>query len=255
MYISRISEFAKFISENRDRDMDEILATLVKRTLVDLEVTAAFLSIVNKTNEVQPVSHFGFNTNIADIFTKKVSIFEKYPITDSIRKNELVSIATLPIWGDQYSLLNNINLPMNEKTFICLPIDLKGSPAGVIGFFALPSIDLDLTEIAFLEAIIGILSLHILFNTDIFNSNNQRSNIRNNSKSLGGIKDLSERQNLILKLIAEGRTNIAISEILGYSESTIRQESIKIYSRLGCKGRSEATALFLSNSNLETSEA
>ena len=119
MYISRISEFAKFISENRDRDMDEILATLVKRTLVDLEVTAAFLSIVNKTNEVQPVSRFGFNTNMADIFTKKVSIFEKYPITDSIRKNELVSIATLPIWGDQYSLLNNINLPMNEKTFIC----------------------------------------------------------------------------------------------------------------------------------------
>ena len=44
--------------------------------------------------------------------------------------------------------------------------------------------------------------------------------------------------------MAEGKTNLAISEILGFSESTIRQESIKIYSKLRCAGRKEAALIF-----------
>jgi DNA-binding CsgD family transcriptional regulator len=49
---------------------------------------------------------------------------------------------------------------------------------------------------------------------------------------------------LILKLISENRTNILISELLGYSESTIRQETIKIYAKLGCNGREEASRIY-----------
>jgi len=57
-------------------------------------------------------------------------------------------------------------------------------------------------------------------------------------------KPLTERQNLILKLIAEGRTNAAIADVLGYSESLIRQETIKIYAKLGCSGRNEAAQIY-----------
>ena len=56
--------------------------------------------------------------------------------------------------------------------------------------------------------------------------------------------ELTERQQLILKLIAEGRTNRDISEILGYSESLIRQETIRIYAHLGCSGRNEAARIY-----------
>jgi DNA-binding CsgD family transcriptional regulator len=49
---------------------------------------------------------------------------------------------------------------------------------------------------------------------------------------------------LILKLISENRTNVMISERLGYSESTIRQETIKIYAKLGCNGREEAADIY-----------
>jgi DNA-binding NarL/FixJ family response regulator len=45
-------------------------------------------------------------------------------------------------------------------------------------------------------------------------------------------------------MMSEGRTNIAIGEMLKYSESTIRQETIKIFSKLGCDGRDEATELY-----------
>ncbi len=61
---------------------------------------------------------------------------------------------------------------------------------------------------------------------------------------------LTERQNLILKLISEGRTNAAIADVLGYSESLIRQETIRIYAKLGCSGRNEAAQIYL-KSNIE----
>ena len=53
---------------------------------------------------------------------------------------------------------------------------------------------------------------------------------------LSGVK-LTERQELILALIEEGLTNLAIADRLGYSESLIRQETITIYRKLGIEGR------------------
>ncbi|NCV95692.1 MAG: hypothetical protein EBW33_03005, partial [Actinobacteria bacterium] len=48
----------------------------------------------------------------------------------------------------------------------------------------------------------------------------------------------------ILRMISEGRTNGDIADVLGYSESLIRQETIRIYAHLGCSGRSEATSIY-----------
>jgi len=57
-------------------------------------------------------------------------------------------------------------------------------------------------------------------------------------------RKLTERQYQILELMAQEKTNLAISQILGFSESTIRQESIRIYEKLRCDGRKEAAMLF-----------
>jgi DNA-binding NarL/FixJ family response regulator len=56
--------------------------------------------------------------------------------------------------------------------------------------------------------------------------------------------ELTERQLVILQLISEDRTNTSISELLGYSESTIRQETIKIFAKLQCSGRHEAAQIY-----------
>lgn len=50
---------------------------------------------------------------------------------------------------------------------------------------------------------------------------------------------LTQRQNTIVEMIREGRTNISIASILGYSESLIRQETIIIYRKLGVSGRKQ----------------
>jgi DNA-binding CsgD family transcriptional regulator len=50
---------------------------------------------------------------------------------------------------------------------------------------------------------------------------------------------LTERQELIVSLIQEGKTNGHISKLLGYSESLIRHETMIIYQKLGLSGRKE----------------
>jgi DNA-binding CsgD family transcriptional regulator len=60
-------------------------------------------------------------------------------------------------------------------------------------------------------------------------------------------KKLTSRQTSILEMIKEGRTNHSIAEILGYSESLIRQETIIIYRKLGVEGRRD----LLNKSNIE----
>jgi DNA-binding CsgD family transcriptional regulator len=50
---------------------------------------------------------------------------------------------------------------------------------------------------------------------------------------------LTERQELIVDLIKKSKTNVQIAQMLGYSESLIRQETIIIYQKLGIEGRRE----------------
>jgi DNA-binding CsgD family transcriptional regulator len=53
-------------------------------------------------------------------------------------------------------------------------------------------------------------------------------------------ESLTERQLTVLRLMAEGKTNAQIAQELILSESTIRQETVKIYRALGVHARNEA---------------
>jgi DNA-binding CsgD family transcriptional regulator len=67
----------------------------------------------------------------------------------------------------------------------------------------------------------------------IFHSKSISKNVQIVSNSL------TKRQEHILEMIKEGRTNGSIASILGYSESLVRQETIIIYRKLGIAGRNE----------------
>jgi DNA-binding CsgD family transcriptional regulator len=53
-------------------------------------------------------------------------------------------------------------------------------------------------------------------------------------------ESLTDRQLTVLRLMAEGKTNAQIATELILSESTIRQETVKIYRAVGVHARSEA---------------
>jgi DNA-binding CsgD family transcriptional regulator len=243
MYLRKISDFINYLSLG-EHELEEVLSHLVHRVLTDLGVSSIFVSSLTPKNEVEMVGQFGIDSATWQGYPQGASIFEKYPITDALRYRKTIWINTLPDWGNEYPLLNLYDFPGKEKTFICMAIEKCGTPVAVIGFFALPVIEVDSEIDAFFGTIANLLSLYLIRLSDgdaNVISPKQKSRV---SRQLKKQEELTERQTLILRLISENRTNIVISELLGYSESTIRQETIKIYAKLGCNGREEASRIY-----------
>jgi DNA-binding CsgD family transcriptional regulator len=79
---------------------------------------------------------------------------------------------------------------------------------------------------------------HQNLNHKFENHNDSRAN--NPASSMPGSPNLTSRQLRVLELMSLGKTNIAIAEIIGYSESTVRQETMAIYRILGVHDRNDA---------------
>jgi DNA-binding CsgD family transcriptional regulator len=250
MYLKRVSDFIGFLGLHQHK-LEDVLSHLVHRVLVDIQVTSIFILGLNEANNVELVGQFGCNQEMWKGFPKNVSIFDKYPATEAMRTRKTSWINSLPDWGQEYPLLKDFQFDGPEKTSISMTIERCGTPVAVVGFYALEVVEVDGEIDSFLGTIANVLSLYFFSDKEIVEpTNNQISRstaLNNRSRD----ESLTERQLLILKLISENRTNISISELLGYSESTIRQETIKIYAKLGCNGREEASRIYLASSKEE----
>jgi DNA-binding NarL/FixJ family response regulator len=84
----------------------------------------------------------------------------------------------------------------------------------------------------------------IIANISILRFNSQHnSRVRSDTFSNGIISTLNAREIGIIELIKLGKHNAEIAKALGYSESTIRQDTIKIYKKLGISGRQDINFL------------
>jgi len=62
---------------------------------------------------------------------------------------------------------------------------------------------------------------------------------------------LSLRQLTVLDLVAQGHSNRSIGRLIGFSESTVRQETMVIYAFLGVSGRKEAVEVAIARNMVE----
>ena len=244
MFLPQVSEFVEYLS-TKEHSLDEILAHMVLRTLAPIEATSAFVSELNRENRVSSVGNFGIAQETGDRYQVTYDLRDSFPITDAIRNRRIVWINTLPTWPEEYPALKDLEYETGDRTFICFPIEKCGTPIAVLGIFSKSVIHPDAEIDSFLKAIGNILSLHVYRKTDSALEN--RNSTQKRTIELRGEVNttLTERQRLILRMMSEGRTNIKIGELLGYSESTIRQETIKIFAMLNCDGREEASQIYL----------
>lgn len=119
------------------------------------------------------------------------------------------------------------------KQLITVPFIKSGEPVGVMQVvIEADSVNLDIDTQA-IEAISN-LGAHYLETVGI--------NGEKNSATLGdtNIDALTDRQVNILKFMGQGLTNAQIANELMLSESSIRQETVKIYRAMGVKSRHQA---------------
>lgn len=221
--------------------MASVLERICMRKFADVTLTSAVFFQLGKDGQLHLRASFGDYFLRDDIEKKSLTIFDDHVAAESVR----------------YSAFATKTRTKKEKnvqgrTEIAWPLTSNARVIGALVIATEREIEVSGEISGCLQAVAKIAG-DALINASDFKSKmlpprSNSSTVPENESVIG----LSERQLLILKLISEGRTNADIADVLGYSESLIRQETIKIYSFLDCSGRSEATSIFLNSLNSAT---
>jgi DNA-binding NarL/FixJ family response regulator len=258
MLYRELAAVSTYIADTSHK-LEEVLQMLCLKTMTSFKADALVYTELDNSGVVTPRSTFGMDISNGSIESLKFSISEQTPFTDAIRENKVVWVNTLPQWPKQYNAMSAWKLPKTIKTVIASPVEARGLPVGSLAVFSREKLQYEESIAQFIEAIAMILAGALLnkksiidypVNLEFLNNEHQERSEDFHSTLREYHEPLTERQNLILKLISEGRTNAAIADVLGYSESLIRQETIRIYAKLGCSGRNEAAQIYL-KSNIE----
>lgn len=248
MYLEQVSSFTNFLAE-KDHTLNEILNHLSRVIFMNLEPVSIQFAQLNQSNLVVITAETGITTADSLQSPQTVNFEDNYPATDAIRYGKVVLINTLPDWGADYPLAKNLPMSSNAKTIITFPIYLSSTPVAVITVISrlvlFSTVDLEL----FLKAIGSIFSMYFYRNVKSSLDNIAElmpKDILESADSSEKTNELTERQLEILRLISEGQTNLSISQYLKYSESTVRQEVMRIFVKLGCSDRNEASLIYKS---------
>lgn len=232
MFYRDLADIASQLTRD-ELDLDGILQTFCMRTFADRKFYASFFLQIAQDGSLKLVSFYGANPAEAGIKQEDFTVFTDHPAGESIRGDRVICVdyQTSPKAPVRLSLL-------------AWPVHSGSRTIGSLVTMTDRGCDGSAESMECLE------SLALLLNSALTRRLDQgpmrHDLVRANShKSVSAIPDqLTERQEVILRLIAEGRTNGDIAEVLGYSESLIRQETIRIYAFLGCNGRQEAALIY-----------
>ena len=238
-----LSEIHSFLHSG-EPTIEDALRLLCIKTSSSLGAEAAILWSLRNNGRIAPHAAFGLD----DLPTEGFHLHEPNPISESIRDHRFVLVQISPKWPTKYENPFQFPLPSFLKTLITWPFEglrVAGSAMTLLSSSKL-EISEELTE--FLQAISEILIIDHFSDDRLVNQQLTPNSFVSSLSGKQSLDHLSERQLLILQMISEGRTNTDIADLLAYSESLIRQETIKIYSILGCSGRLEAARMYKAHS-------
>lgn len=243
MFLELVEDFSEYLGDG-DHELEDTLKYMTLFTFAPLGCVGTFLSVIKLDGTAELICKFGLRKDIFDYFPSQISLSEENPITSAVRNRNLVWLDQTPSWGNERTRARNREIESIIRSFICWPIERNRAPVATLSAFCSAEIDKTPEVSAFVKAINSIFSIFFNRLNNEMNQLHKDETILNSARLVVEGRKLTERQYQILELMAQGKTNVAISQILGFSESTIRQESIRIYEKLRCSGRKEATLIF-----------
>ena len=235
--MQNILEFIDFV-KRENPDLNEMCQFSVVRTFGFLGATSMFAAVLEPDGVIRPLGQFGFSQEVMDSWETS-SITESTPTTDALKTNNIVWVGEKSEWEREYPHLMNYGLDMTANAYITWPITVRGSYMSVLGLCLDKSMGPTPGYISFIETIGGIIALQL--------SQSRKSTTTAEEDRVSGLINLfSRRQRDVMHLVTEGLTNPQIANELEFSESTIRQETMRIYEILGASGRADAIRIFRS---------
>lgn len=220
-------------------NLQTILQVFSMRRFADRKFLASSFLHISPDGMLEIQGIYGANLEELNLPSEGLSIFSDHPAAECIRNDSVVC--------DEPQSHNHPSIPV---ALIAWPIYRESRTIGSL--LTMTDKGCDESE----ESKECLESLSLLMNNALNRVIKERNQGFSTARSNGKVhqsevqENLSERQEMILRLISEGRTNGDIAELLGYSESLIRQETIRIYAHLGCNGRQEAAQIYRSRAAL-----
>jgi len=242
---------------------DQIAQHLVLNVLTAQHARSAVVSLFGTDGYLHPVGAFGMAASALERY-RTLSMWDPSPMSEAVRGGEGIILPTVEEVEERYPWLGANDAPYEPLT--AWPLSLPSQRVGAIQvtFTEAPDTDLlrnDVTGVA------AVLALYLSLLRNPAGNGGREAAAPDGDEGPGavppfGIVDplapeeslraparrlapqaLSERQLSILGLMAKGLTNAQISKRVGFSESTVRQETMAIYRFFGVGGRREAVRL------------
>lgn len=242
---------------------DQIAQHLVLNLMIAHRPRAAVISLFGIDGSLHAVGAFGMAPQSLDAY-KTLSLWDSSPMSDAVRSGEPVVLDSIEDVQERYPWMGNSETPYEPMAVWPLSLPSQRVGAVQLSFTEAPDVEAlraDVTGVA------AVLALYLSMLTSVGASPDravaalERDDRHNGFPSAGlslvegGLPEeavaqrkpapgaLSERQLRILGLMAKGLTNSQISKRVGFSESTVRQETMAIYRFFGVGGRREAVRL------------
>ena len=224
-YLERIEKTADFLA--RTPHPDQVLDFLSAHASPIDEVAVALRAIVDHDGLIRVENIQGFSKH--EILTKiTMHLSDKRPLSTGARTQK-ITWAFQPTVSEEFPDFVPFDSETPWQCSIALPIGL----VHVYGI-SFPS---DLRGIEginnYFESIRALLSIYESA-LELKNAIGSRTFLEESE-----VQPLSERQSKILDLLKMGRTNKEIAEVIGYSESLVRHETMIIYKKLRVEGRNQ----------------
>lgn len=216
------------------KSYNEISQFLVMNTFSNEKISAVYLAELIETGVLCTLGGFGWTPQEYASITD-LPINSKFPITDSIRENQVMVYENGEKFRNEYPLMSEFLYSGNWITGIAIPI----YPIGGMALYSSIQIKLDSEEIIFFVAVGALLGLYA---SRLPAELVEVAITTKNKLDLPQVP-LSDRQLVIAGMLERGFNNAQIGSEIGYSESLVRQETVVIYRKLQVTGRQAMQAI------------
>ncbi|PHX75489.1 MAG: hypothetical protein CK545_04800 [Actinobacteria bacterium] len=226
-YLDLVSQLNEYLEIKRP-SLDDLIHFLASRILQPWSAERAFIARVDRDGVFREIAYFGFQFENSAGWAE-VNIMDRVPMAVAAQSCSIVVANEEHITKVYKDLVDRRNSRIG-RSIIDVPILKGGVCIGVMGIVFAGDIPSDDSFLPFLRS----LASCIVFAID---DNRRKISMK---RTEGPHVELTERQKKILEMMVEGLTNSVIAQHLGFSESLIRQETVKIYRNLNVSNRREA---------------
>jgi DNA-binding CsgD family transcriptional regulator len=216
---------------------DDFCRALALDVLVDYGVVATYVARLDSDGRISMIGSYGYSQQRVEN-TPRPSIWENMSITETIRTGKVMVYETWDQYIARYPDKGHLASP--GQAFVCLPIRVKGVRSGGLGITFINPIDNAGINPKLWDVFAAAADVFLTkgWAAELARRPVPSSDFGEDEKF--AVKSLSERELDVLKALAVGKTNASIAREFSYSESTIKQDTIKIFKVLGVKSRKDA---------------